>query len=160
MNTIIFDYRTHTYYIQRDGQPVERAKMNPRAAAHIAVILAAAGWQVQHSGLIPTPTAADSERLDELAAVAPEVVPAQPIQQPAHPRIHPRSIQLIELAAKNPDMTFTVIEAAELLDAAPSTINYHIKRLNLRAERKKCKGTPYAIRPSDLLTFVRNNHLR
>lgn len=167
MNTIIMDYRTHTYHIQRDGQPVERAKMNPRAAAHIAVILAAAGWQVQHSGLIPTPTAADSERLDELAAVAPEVLPPAPrrAKPPAKPKnpprvIEPEIVRTLELAAQNPRTTFTVSEVAELLDITTMSVHYHLRVGNLTGERQRCIGAPYAIRPADILQFVHEKHLR
>lgn len=72
MNTIIFNYNTHTYHIMQPGQLPKIVPMSPRAAAHIAVILAARGWKVQHEGLIPEPELDRDAIAADLEAITPK----------------------------------------------------------------------------------------
>lgn len=111
MNAITFDYRANVYVIRRAGQAEERAAMNPRAAAHVAVILAAAGWQIDHVGLIPEPTASDDERLVDLVVVAPNIVQMHTQRQ----RRATKTVAPPEETALEFDDTLSVAEAAEVL---------------------------------------------
>jgi hypothetical protein len=175
VNTIIFDYRTNTYHVQRDGQPTEVVKMSPRAAAHIAVILAAAGWDIRHVGLIPHPVPNQFELLTDLEALtiggtdlspyrAPDPeehhAPAEaapPVEKrgkPAKPSLSPDSLRMIEFAAKKGTVRFTAKQVAELLNMRYVTLQYHIRNKNLPAQRQRENKARYAIHPSDLLKFV------
>lgn len=133
VNAVTFDYRANVYHIRRAGQLEERAAMNPRAAAHIAVILAAAGWQIDHVGLIPEPTASDDERLVDLVVIAPNIVQMHTQRQPE--TVNPTP-------AKD---TMSVLEAAEFLGITRGRIYQLAATGTLPSERVTHGRKPYLL---------------
>lgn len=73
MKTIIFNYRSNVYHVIEEGKLPKIIPMTPRAAAHVAVILVAAGWQVQHEGLTPTPQLDRDAIAQDINAITPPV---------------------------------------------------------------------------------------
>lgn len=133
MNSITFDYNNEMYHIQRAGQPVEFARMNPRAAAHVAVILAARGWRIEHAGLLPAPELNHDALAAELHRIEPVQRSAE--KMPTATQSKPRQARVLHTAPPQPKQRKGQEEG--YVTAYPGTVGVKVaaQRLNLSPNR-------------------------
>lgn len=138
MKHIIFNYQNNTYHVIEEGKLPKIVPMTPRAAAHVAVILASRGWQVEHFGLIPHPQLDQSAISNDLAAINPPPAPS-PVKPVAAPKASTKDKRAAwhkgKSEVKFPPNTITVAQAAQRLSCTVPRVHQLIAKGQLQSTR-------------------------